>query len=420
MPSLETPTHEAAATLGARFRHVRAWTQQLVAGLQGEDCAVQSMPAASPAKWHLAHTTWFFEEFVLGTTPGYEPVHPGWSFLFNSYYQSVGPMHARHARGVLTRPSLIEVMDYRGEVDRRVLRMLEGGVDSSVAATIELGLQHEQQHQELIVTDIKHLFSLNPLEPAYRPRSAPRPAATATACTFVAGREGIVEIGHDGDAFAFDNERPRHRALLHAHEIASRPVNNSEYREFIRDGGYETASLWLSEGWNTVQQLGWRAPLYWGDDLETLFSTAGRVPIDALAPVAHISFFEADAFARWAGARLPTEMEWESLAATQPHMRGHFADSDVFEPLPPLSDGAAVQQLFGDVWEWTASPYVGYPGFRPLPGALGEYNGKFMSGQWVLRGGSCATPAGHVRATYRNFFQPADRWQFSGIRLARG
>jgi ergothioneine biosynthesis protein EgtB len=411
-------TSPRVSSLAERFNLVRARTLDLVATLQPEDCLVQSMPDTSPTKWHLAHTSWFFEEFVLHARAS-APLHAGWSYLFNSYYQSVGPAHARNARGLLTRPNLTEVIAYRAEVDERISREIERGLDAELAAVVELGLHHEQQHQELILTDILHAFSCNPLEPVFKRRAARDAPPQPIALAFVDGPQGIVEIGARDEGFAFDNERPRHRELLHPHAVANRPVNNGEYREFIRAGGYRDASLWLSEGWNTVQRLGWQRPLYWSEDLESTFTLGGRVALDALAPVCHVSFFEADAFARWAGMRLPSEAEWETLADAQPGRDGNFVESGALAPLPPQRTDARVHQLFGDVWEWTSSPYLAYPGFKPLAGSLGEYNGKFMSGQWVLRGGSCATPASHIRSSYRNFFYPADRWQFSGMRLAK-
>jgi ergothioneine biosynthesis protein EgtB len=398
------------------FLDVREASRALAAPLSAEDAALQSMPGASPAKWHLAHTTWFFEAFVLGRDPAYAPVNPRWHYLFNSYYQSVGPMHARPQRGMLSRPSLDEVLDYRARVDEALLSLIDNGTDADTHTLITLGLQHEQQHQELLLTDIKHLFSLNPLEPAYQ-TPPPTPVSAAVDLRFMPGAEGIVEIGHGGDGFAFDCETPRHRTLLHPHALANRPVSNAEYRDFIRDGGYQTPTLWMAEGWDIVQREGWRHPLYWSEDLETAFTLGGRLALDPHAPVCHISQFEADAYARWAGARLPTEAEWEHCAASRP-VRGHFADSGLLQPRA-ASEGEGMLQLWGDVWEWTGSAYASYPGYRPLPGALGEYNGKFMCGQYVLRGGSCVTPPGHVRASYRNFFYPADRWQFSGLRLGR-
>lgn len=420
---LDTVRHPTAgafrqqtAPVRSAFEGVRSASRALAAGLSAEDAALQSMPDASPAKWHLAHTTWFFEQFVLGRASGYQPVHPRWDFLFNSYYQSVGPMYARPQRGLLSRPGLDEVLAYRDEVDARVMALLAQDDDPETLRRMTLGLHHEQQHQELLLTDIKHLFSLNPLEPVFRPALLP-PASTAIPLAFINGAEGIHEMGHDGNGFAFDCETPRHQTLVHPHALANRPVTNAEFRAFIDDGGYRNPLLWLSAGWATVQQQGWAHPLYWSDELDTEFTLAGRRAIDPHAPVCHVSYFEAEAFARWAGARLPTEAEWEVAAASQAPL-GHFADDGYFHPCAAVS-AEGFQQLFGDVWEWTASPYQPYPGFSPLPGALGEYNGKFMCGQYVLRGGSCATPAGHVRASYRNFFMPPDRWQFSGIRLGQ-
>jgi len=403
----------------ASYQRVRGATLALCTTLAPEDAVAQSMPDASPAKWHLAHTTWFFEEFLLAHfEPGYRRFHAGWDFLFNSYYQTVGPMHARPQRGLLTRPTLREVMDYRASVDDAMQDLLQRcGNDPEVQARAVLGLNHEQQHQELLLTDILHLFSLNPLQPALRELSA-TPSSKPVPLHFIAGRQGIVEIGHPGGGFAYDNESPRHRELLHPHAIANRCVTNAEFREFIDDGGYRNPALWLSEGWDTVRNEGWLHPLYWDDDLETVFTLGGRQAIDPAAPICHVSFFEADAFARWAGARLPTEVEWEAMT-DHVSVEGNFVGSGMLRPWPAHGDCTKPLQMFGDVWEWTSSPYVGYPGYRPAAGALGEYNGKFMCGQWVLRGGSCATPAGHVRASYRNFFYPAARWQFSGIRLAR-
>jgi len=404
-------------TLLARFAVVRGASRQLAQNLSAEDAALQSMPDASPAKWHLAHTTWFFEQFVLGMASDYVPVHPHWDYLFNSYYQSVGPMHARPQRGLLSRPGLAEVLAYRDEVDARVARLLAGDVEAETERRITLGLHHEQQHQELLLTDIKHLFSLNPLEPAFQKVLTP-PATAPAPLQFIDGPDGVHAVGHSGDGFAFDCETPRHDTLLHRHALANRPVTNAEYRAFIDDGGYRNPLLWLSAGWATVQERGWTRPLYWSEDLETAFTLAGRQPLDPNAPVCHISYFEADAYARWAGVRLPTEAEWEVAVAGR-DVTGQFADSGVFHPQadPGGSGGTGFRQLFGSVWEWTASPFQPYPGYAPLPGALGEYNGKFMCGQFVLRGGSCATPEGHVRASYRNFFMPPDRWQFSGLRL---
>ncbi|MEO6137293.1 MAG: ergothioneine biosynthesis protein EgtB [Luteimonas sp.] len=423
---------DALDALAARYRAVRARSLHLAAPLSPEDAMVQSMDDASPAKWHLAHTTWFFERFVLGARAGYRPVDPQWDYLFNSYYQSVGPMHARPQRGLISRPSLDAVRAYRSEIDARIARRFDAGdLDVDDLRVVVLGTHHEQQHQELLLTDIKHALWCNPLKPAYR-GDLPVPGGVATPLRWRAFDEAIVEIGAtpwpevDGratDAFAFDSESPRHRVLVGAHALASRPASNAEYRAFIDDGGYRDPNLWMSEGWARVQEECWSRPMYWDADGEREFTLAGLRAVQPDAPVCHLSYFEADAFARWAGARLPTEFEWEQAAATQP-VEGNFADDDLLHPhaasVPDAGkqDGG-LQQLFGDVWEWTSSAYTSYPGFRPLPGALGEYNGKFMCGQWILRGGSCATPRDHMRASYRNFFAPPARWQFSGVRLAK-
>ena len=407
--------------LADRYRELRARTLALAASLSAEDAQLQSMPDASPAKWHLAHTSWFFEQFALGADPGYVPVDPHWAYLFNSYYQRVGPRHARPRRGLLSRPSLRQVLEHRALVDERMDLLL---LDPSprLLQVVELGLQHEQQHQELLLTDIKHAFWSQPLRPAWRDDLPTPPAAVEVPLRWIPGAEGIVEIGAPAwpadAAFAFDNESPRHRTLLQPHALANRPVTNAEFRAFVEEGGYREPDAWLSAGWDRVQAEGWRAPLYWDDDLANEFTLGGSRALDPRAPVCHLSWYEADAFARWAGARLPTEAEWEHAAAATP-VRGNFIESGFAHPAggDPGLDG--LQQLFGDVWEWTSSAYAGYPGFTTMPGALGEYNGKFMSGQQVLRGGSCASPASHLRATYRNFFQPPDRWQFSGLRLAR-
>lgn len=412
------PAHSQTA-LSEWYARVRERSLALCAPLAAEDTVVQSMPDASPTKWHLAHTTWFFERFVLGRGgDGPAPLHPEWHFLFNSYYQSAGPMHERSARGLLSRPTLEEIRAYRADVDAAVLTRLGEPIDAQVAFVLALGLHHEQQHQELMLTDIKHLLWCNPLQPAYL-ETPPPPPGRAAPLHFIPGRAGIVTTGFEGTGFAYDNELPRHEELLHPHAIANRPVTNAEYAEFIREGGYREPLLWMAEGWAALQREGWSRPLYWAEDLTHAFTLSGPRTLDPNAPVCHVSYFEADAFARWAAARLPREAEWETLAAPFDPETGHFADTGVLEPLAEDGGGEGVRQLFGDVWEWTASAYVGYPGFKPLPGALGEYNGKFMCGQWVLRGGSCATPRGHVRASYRNFFYPRDRWQFSGVRLAR-
>lgn len=416
--SMTDQARAASAGLAAQYPCIRARTLQLCRTLRPEDTVVQSMPEASPTKWHLAHTTWFFEEFVLAREAGYRPLHPSWRYLFNSYYQSVGPIHARPARGLITRPSWAEVLAYRARIDERMQTLLERNHDAELAALVTLGLQHEQQHQELLLTDLKHLFSLNPEEPAYDAALPKPPVGVTKEMTFARGREGPVEIGHAGTGFAYDNEEPRHTEWLAPHALAERPVTNTEFRDFIRDGGYRTPTLWLSEGWACVQQRGWQHPLYWADDLQSEFTLGGRRELDQGSPVCHISYYEADAFARWAGVRLPTEAEWESMATEIDPGAGNFQESGWLQPHADAGQ-PGIRQMFGDVWEWTTSAYLNYPGFRAPPGALGEYNGKFMCGQWVLRGGSCATPAGHVRASYRNFFYPADRWQFMGLRLGR-
>ena len=368
---MRAATSAVASPLRERFDRIRRRTLQLAAPLSAEDMMVQSMPDASPGKWHLAHTTWFFEQFVLSRRRGFSPRHPDWMVLFNSYYQSVGPMHARPRRGLLSRPALAEILDYRRYVDEAVGECLDTADDPELAALVELGLHHEQQHQELLLTDIKHALWCNPLLPAYAERGPAAPSA-AVPLRFLPRPGGIVEIGHDGDRFAFDNETPRHRALLQPHALGSRLVTNAEYLAFIHDGGYREPGLWLSDGWATVQAEGWQRPLYWREDLASAFTLQGVRAIDPEAPVVHVSYFEADAFARWAEARLPTEAEWEAAAAPVP-VRGNLQESGVFHPQPAHpqpGQGDGLLQLYGDVWEWTASPYVSYPGFRPLPGSL--------------------------------------------------
>jgi ergothioneine biosynthesis protein EgtB len=418
--------------LAGRYTEVRQQTEALIEPLSAEDCQVQSMPDASPAKWHLAHTSWFFETFVLEG----EPLEPGFDYLFNSYYEAVGPRHPRPARGLLSRPSLEQVRRYRRRVDERVLERLARGVPDEVRARLVLGLHHEQQHQELILTDAKHLLGSNPLRPSYRGREREAPPArraSAEPMAWIPRPGGIVEIGHPapgptGEPFAFDNEGPRHAALLAPHALASRPVTAGEYLAFIRDGGYRRAELWLSDGWAEVTAGRWEAPLYWrglgggAGESVSVFTLDGERPLDPNEPVAHVSAYEADAYARWAGARLPTEAEWEVAATTIP-AAGNLLESGALHPRAAAAGDAAgtpaPAQMFGDVWEWTSSAYGPYPGYRPPAGALGEYNGKFMCNQLVLRGGSCFTPRTHIRASYRNFFPAGTRWQMSGIRLAR-
>ena len=402
------------------YRQVRAATLRLVDGLGDADLTPQSAEFASPAKWHLAHTTWFFEQFVLAAHgQGYRRFDERFGFLFNSYYNAVGARHERPRRGLLTRPTLAEVLAFRAHVDHAMADFLGGRVPADAGALVELGLHHEQQHQELILTDLLHLFAQNPLRPAVRAAAAPpAPRAMPAALEWIAFDGGNVETGHAGAAFAFDNESPRHAVALRPFRLASRPVTNGEWQDFIAAGGYRDPQLWLSDGWDTVQAQRWSAPLYWEDGADGAplqMTLDGLVPRDPDAPVAHVSFFEADAYARWAGRRLPTEFEWER-AARGVAVEGNFVEQGTWRPAPAA--GGGLRQMFGDVWEWTASPYVAYPGFRAAPGAVGEYNGKFMNGQYVLRGGSCASPRSHLRASYRNFFQPGQRWQFSGLRLA--
>jgi len=410
-------------TLAGAYERIRARTVALAKPLSAEDMQVQSMPEASPTKWHLAHTTWFFQTFVLDRfAPGVAPFASEWSALFNSYYESVGPRHPRAARGVISRPGADEVISCRHAVDDAVLSLLSTASArlEELAGVVVLGLEHEQQHQELLLTDIQHALSLNPTEPAYR-APAPRPLRRAPPLRFVEQPGGLVEIGHPDSGFAFDNERPRHRVYLEPFAVGSRSVTCGEYAAFIEDGGYRRPELWLSDGWAEQKEHDRAAPLYWakrGGGWHT-FTAEGMCPVDPDVPVSSVSFYEADAYARWAGARLPTEAEWECVAAGVT-VEGNLLDDDVAACTlsPRAATGERLSQLFGDVWEWTASAYLPYPGFRPLDGALGEYNGKFMSGQMVLRGGSCFTPRDHVRASYRNFFPPSARWQMSGIRLA--
>jgi ergothioneine biosynthesis protein EgtB len=410
------------------FAAIRHATVALVAPLSAEDCQVQSMPDASPVKWHLAHITWFFETFVLEPAEsGFKPFDPAFRVLFNSYYQGVGQMHPRAQRGLITRPTLAEVMQYRTAVDERMQRLLESrGGDEGLTSVVLLGLHHEQQHQELLLTDIKHALSFNPTHAAYA-RRWPMASVRDQPLRWFGHDGGLIEHGFDAaldGPFCFDNETPRHGVYAAPFELASRPVSNGEYLAFIADGGYQRPELWLSMGWDWVGQAGGRrAPLYWHErgGQWTSHTLQGHVEIDPRTPACHLSYFEADAYARWAGARLPTEVEWEHAARQlRRTVRPNFADRGAFHPLPAEADPAGEPtQMFGDVWEWTQSSYSAYPGYRPLAGAVGEYNGKFMSNQYVLRGGSCATPAGHVRASYRNFFPTDAQWQFSGLRLAR-
>jgi ergothioneine biosynthesis protein EgtB len=398
---------------------VRDVTERLAEPLAPEDQVVQSMPDVSPTKWHRAHTTWFFETFILGPhLPGYEPFHPTYAYLFNSYYEAAGPRYTRSERGLLSRPTVAEVAKYRAYVDAAMQRLVVTGREP--ADLLQLGLHHEQQHQELLLMDIKHVLSRNPLHPAYDHLNIAAPG-TPSPVSWLDFEGGLVAVGHDGDGFSFDNECPCHDTFLNPYRLADRPVTNGEWREFMADGGYQRPELWLSDGWYAVQSCDWTAPLYWeaDDDQWNVMTLAGLRPVHADEPVCHVSHYEADAFARWAGARLPTEFEWEHavVSSNVDPALGRFLATDVLHPraAPP---GSGLRQAYGDVWEWTASPYIAYPGFRTAEGAVGEYNGKFMSNQIVLRGGCCATPVGHVRATYRNFFPPSARWAFSGLRLA--
>ncbi|WP_280152424.1 ergothioneine biosynthesis protein EgtB [Piscinibacter sp. XHJ-5] len=421
-PSPHTP-------LAERYRHVRGMSLALAAPLTDEDCQVQSMPDASPTKWHLAHVTWFFETFILERyETGFRPFDAAFRILFNSYYHGVGERHPRPQRGLITRPTLAEVKAYRTQVDERMAAVLARHAgDPSLSELVTLGLHHEQQHQELLLTDIKHVLSFNPTHRPYAKRW-PMGVVKPQSLRWHAYEGGLFELGHDAardGAFCFDNETPRHRTYVAAFELASRPVSYDDYLAFIDDGGYLRPELWLSMGWDWVQAGQREAPLYWRRDAGRWLTHTlqGSVEIDPHTPACHLSYFEADAYARWAGARLPSEAEWELAArrlAKGARGNDNFADRGAFHPLP--AHASAVDepvQMFGDVWEWTQSSYSAYPGFRPLPGAVGEYNGKFMCNQLVLRGGSCATPAGHVRASYRNFFPPDAQWQFSGLRLAR-
>jgi ergothioneine biosynthesis protein EgtB len=408
--------------LGERYAEVRAATEALCEGLVTEDYVVQSMPDVSPTKWHLAHTSWFFETFVLQpSVSGYRPFDPAYAFLFNSYYVQAGPRHCRDQRGYLSRPTVAEVMQYRAHVDEAMERLLAGAeLAPAMTDVVVLGLNHEQQHQELLLTDIKHVFAVNPLRPPRRRYAAP-PDADQTPLGWIAVAEGLHHIGHDGTGFCYDNELPRHREFLESFSIADRPATNAEYLAFMADGGYQRPELWLSMGWDMCRTHGWSAPFYWEqrDDGWWSYTLAGMRPVDPLEPVCHLNYFEADAFARWSGARLPSEAEWE-VAAAGAELDGNFAESGSWHP--GRASGAAgdtPRQMFGDVWEWTRSQYDAYPGYVPQPGAIGEYNGKFMCNQFVLRGGSCATPRSHIRRSYRNFFPPESAWQFTGVRLAR-
>jgi ergothioneine biosynthesis protein EgtB len=430
----------------ARFHQIRSFTDALCAGLESEDCVVQSMPDVSPTKWHLAHTTWFFETFILKKfVPGYRAEIPEYAYLFNSYYNAAGEMHRRDLRGLISRPTVTEARRYRASIDSHIDDLLSGANEKlldEIEPVLVLGMHHEQQHQELLITDIKHVFAQNPLYPVFRERKSNIAVEKVVPMPFVEFKETVAAIGHDGLGFAYDNEGPRHRALVPAFSLASRPVINGEYMAFIEDNGYARPEFWLSLGWMTVNEQRWQAPLYWikRDGAWWNFTLSGFRPVSEPDPVTHVSYFEADAYANWAGARLPTEFEWERAALDCP-VEGNFVEDETFHPVPagyaapsPQSSPfegrggretpsercwSKLYQMFGDVWEWTRSAYSPYPGYRAASGALGEYNGKFMCNQYVLRGGSCATSRSHIRRTYRNFFQPEKRWQFTGIRLAQ-
>ncbi len=428
----ETLATSSPATLAQRYQQVRCFTAKLCETLGPEDCCLQSMPDASPVRWHLAHTSWFFETFLLKRSPQYRVFDEHYEVLFNSYYNTVGEQFPRAQRGLLSRPTLDQVLDYREHVDREMTAIFDKiASDEELAQIVEIGLHHEQQHQELILTDLKHLFSLNPLLPVYREPTAKSEGSSVVDQHWLEFDEGLYAVGQEGDGFSFDNESPRHRVFLEPFAISQRPVTSGELLNFIADGGYTRPELWLSLGWHFAKELKHQQPLYWWqrDGKWFEFTLAGPRALDESAPVTHISYFEADAYARWAGCRLPTEAEWESAAEGLPR-KGNFADTLLAEdravhPTSPQVSLHSVEEkcqpmsMFGNCWEWTASPYTPYPGYQAVEGALGEYNGKFMCNQYVLRGGSVATSSDHIRATYRNFFPPEARWQFSGIRLAK-
>ncbi len=400
-----------------RFNTVRNQSLLLTTNLSAEDQCIQSMPDASPTKWHLAHTTWFFETFILkNQISNYQDFDPAFNFLFNSYYEQIGERHSRDMRGLLTRPSLQEVKAYRDHVNENMTELFKNELKNDILDLVELGLHHEQQHQELILTDIKHALSCNPTFPKFT-HTGTQKFAPISKLIWLDYPGGLTEIGWNGTGFYFDCESPRHKIWLEPYRLGSRLVTNGEYLAFIEDNGYKRPELWLSTGWVTCQKRNWKSPAYWHQDGEgwKIFTLSGLNSLNTNEPVCHISHFEADAYARWANKRLPTEAEWE-IAANSIKVEGNFANSGLFNP--SASSGIGLSQIYGDVWEWTSSPYTAYPGFKPAHGAIGEYNGKFMSGQIVLRGGSCATPEGHIRSSYRNFFYPPDRWQFTGIRLA--
>ena len=415
-PSLGHAAGASASPID-RYRRIRALSERLCEPLAVEDYVIQTMVDISPPKWNLAHTSWFFETFLLKPSlPGYREFHPLYNYLFNSYYEAIGERHPRPDRGMLSRPTVKEVLEYRRHVDDAMATLLGGELEAEQRMLLDLGLNHEQQHQELLVTDFKHILSRNPLAPVYRARKIE--ASTATALEWADFDGGVCGIGYEGDGFHFDNEAPRHDVLLQPYRLASRAVTNGEYMEFMEAGGYREPRWWLSLGWAQVLEHGWEAPGYWRrlDGRWHSFTLSGLRPVEEREPVCHLSYFEADAYAAWRGKRLPTEAEWEAAAAGAP-ADGNFLDSETFHPVA-ASNESGLAQLFGDIWEWTSSSYAPYPSFKAPEGPVGEYNGKFMCNQYVLRGGSCATPADHIRSTYRNFFPPEARWQFSGVRLA--
>lgn len=422
------PGHQSREFLTKSFKTVRDFSHTLAEPLEIEDYVIQSMPDVSPTKWHLAHTSWFFETFVLSkAVKGYKSLSPQYAYLFNSYYIQAGERHLRPKRGLISRPTVEETYNYRNYVDEHMVEFMDGADErewKEFSPVIEIGIHHEQQHQELIVTDIKHVFSENPLRPVYVANSDKngKSAKGAPPAKWIDFEGGLNLIGHEGKGFGYDNEYPRHKVYIEPFRLQSRLVTNGEYIEFIEDGGYETPGLWLSEGWATVESRSWKAPFYWErkNGRWACFTLSGMRSVITEEPVCHVSYFEADAYARWSGARLPTESEWESAAGGLP-VEGNFVEELSFHPEARASVKVQLplRQMYGDVWEWTQSPYTSYPGFKTLPGALGEYNGKFMCSQFVLRGGSCATSKSHIRKTYRNFFPPDARWQFMGIRLAK-
>ncbi|MGV6816807.1 MAG: ergothioneine biosynthesis protein EgtB [Thiotrichales bacterium] len=404
------------------YRQVRADSERICAPLYIEDYGIQTVPEVSPPKWHLAHVSWFFETFILKVfQPAYQEFHPAFGYLFNSYYQQVGKMHPRAERGLIARPTVAEVMSYREAIDEAMSSLILSAPSAQwaeISRRLIIGLNHEQQHQELLLTDIKHIFAYNPLRPAYR-KDLKSGRNQRSVLSYIGFEAGLKSIGYDGDSFAYDNESPRHQVFLNDYSLANRLVTNGEYQEFIEDQGYQRPEFWLADGWFQLNRLQWKAPLYWeqGDGQWQRMTLGGLRPLETHAPVSHISYYEADAYARWAGQRLPTEAEWEN-AASSIERKGNFRSHDILEP-QSATEGAGLLQMFGDCWEWTSSAYSAYPGYRADEGALGEYNGKFMANQFVLRGGSCVTPDDHIRSTYRNFFYPHERWQFKGLRLAQ-